>query len=394
MSCKMDIPTFGVEEELILVDPITGAPLMESTAVRHVAKSLGLDLQLEITPCQIETATPVLNTSSELRHHILSSRRTAESAAREMGGRLLASGLPPMSGDIRPVSGTDRYQLLAANFGLLACEQGVSGCHVHVAVPDRGRGIAVISRSRRWLPVLLALTANSALHNATDTGYSSWRMVLWSRWPTADCPPHFESENDYDTAIARMIAVGAALDEGMIYWDIRYSGKFQTVEFRVSDVPATADETVLCATLVRALVMTELAALQRNDDPPPAVDTSWLRLAKWRAARDGITGMCPDPLSGSMVDTRTAVDHLVRHVSDALDLLGDHTMVTDTIEKVFTSGNGAVHQRRAFHLGGIEAVLDHVATRTIADTLEPGPGTLETEGGTDACMAGEESRSC
>jgi carboxylate-amine ligase len=94
-----------------------------------------------------------------------------------------------------------------------------------------------------------------------------------------------------------------------------------------------------------------------------------------------------------MVDTRTAVDHLVRHVSDALDLLGDHTMVTDTIEKVFTSGNGAVHQRRAFHLGGIEAVLDHVATRTIADTLEPGRETLETEGGTDACMAGDESRS-
>jgi glutamate---cysteine ligase / carboxylate-amine ligase len=369
MSCRMDAPTFGVEEELLLVDPDSGAPLMEGSAVSHVAKLLGLDLQLELTPCQIETATPVLNTSAELRRHLLSSRRTAESAAREVGGRVLACGLPPVSGDIRPVSRTDRYERLAGNFGLLAREQGVSGCHVHVAVPDRARGIAVINASRRWLPVLLALTANSALHNATDTGYSSWRMVLWSRWPTADTPPHFESENDYDRAVARMLEVGAALDEGMIYWDIRYSGKFQTVEFRVSDVPATADETVLYATLVRALVMTELAAIEQGHTTTPAIETTWLRLAKWRAARDGITGMCPDPLSGNMVETREAIDHLMQYVSHALDRLGDHTMVTETVDKVFTSGNGAVHQRRIFNRAGIDAVLDQVAARTIADTL-------------------------
>ena len=366
---EMNVPTFGVEEELLLVDRETGAPFMGSAAVGHVARSLGLDLDLELTPCQIETATPVLDTSAELRGHLRNSRRKAAAAAQEVGGRVLACGVPPVAGDITPVSPTERYLRLADNFGLLAREQGVCGCHVHVEVPGRAEGIAVINRLRRWLPVLAALTANSALHNSADSGYSSWRTVLWSRWPTAGIPPRFGSEADYDNAVAQMGAVGAALDKGMIYWDIRYSDKFDTLELRVSDVPATTEETVLYATLVRALVMTELDALRRDEPGQPDANTDALRLAKWRATRDGITGMLPDPLSGIMVETRTAVDHLVDHASAALDLLGDRELVVDTIKTVFASGNGAVHQRRVFHRDGLEAVVDHIAARTIADRL-------------------------
>lgn len=369
MGGEMSVPTFGVEEELLLVDADTGAPFMESTAVGHVAKSLGLELELELTPCQIETATPVLDTSAELRRHILSSRRTAAMAARDVGGRVLACGVPPVAGDITPVSRTDRYQRLAENFGLLAREQGVCGCHVHVEVPHRGEGIAMINRLRRWLPVLAALTANSALHNSADSGYSSWRTVLWSRWPTAGVPPHFESENDYDNTVARMGAVGAALDKGMIYWDIRYSDKFDTLELRVSDVPATTEETVLYASLVRALVMTEREGIRRGDADSPTMDTDAVRLAKWRATRDGITGMLPDPLSGNMVESRIAVDQLVAYTSTALEVIGDSDMVADTIARLFSSGNGAVHQRRVFRRDGLGAVVDHIAARTIADRL-------------------------
>lgn len=366
MACVMAVPTFGVEEELLLVDEESGAPFMEGSAVRHVADSLGLDLDLELTPCQVETATPILDTATELSRYVVSSRRTADRAAREMGGRVLACGVPPVVGDAHPVSGTERYGRIADNFGLLAREQGVCGCHVHVAVPDRARAIAVGNALRPWLPVLLALTANSAIHDGVDSGYSSWRSVLWSRWPSAGPPPHFDSEAEYNAAVARLLTVGAALDEGMIYWDVRPSRDYPTVEIRVADVPATASETVLYATLVRALVMTESAAIDRDGPAPSTVDREVLQLGTWRAAHDGISGSLLDPLSGSMVGARSAIDALVEHVSEALGVLDEESAVRAGVASVFSKGNGAVQQRRAFTEAGVGAVVEHAASQTIA----------------------------
>ncbi len=371
MAPVMTPPTFGVEEELLLVDAASGLPFMEGDAVRHVANSLGLDLDLELTPCQIETATPILDTAAELREHVARSRQTADLAARETGGRVLATGVPPSVGDARPVSRNERYGRIADNFGLLAREQGVCGCHVHVAVPDRARAIAVGNALRPWIPVLLALTTNSAIHDGVDSGYSSWRTVLWSRWPSAGLPPHFDSESDYDAAVTRMLTVGAALDKGMIYWDVRPSRDYPTVEVRVADVPATVSETVLYATIVRALVMTELAAIDRDRPARPTIDQELLRLGKWRAARDGIAGSLVDPLSGSMVVARTAVDALIEHVSDALDVLDEGTAVRSGVASVFAKGNGAAQQRRVFAESGVGAVVEHVARQTIADTGTP-----------------------
>nr|WP_237340899.1 glutamate--cysteine ligase [Williamsia soli] len=366
MAVLTTAPTFGVEEELLLVDAESGAPFMEGTAVRHVANSLGLDLDLELTPCQIETASPILDTAEELNRFVVSSRRTADLAAREMGGRVLACGVPPAPGDAHPVSANERYGRIADNFGLLAREQGVSGCHVHVAVPDRARAIAVGNGLRPWLPVLLALTTNSAIHDGVDSGYSSWRTVLWSRWPSAGPPPHFDSESDYDAAVTRLLMVGAALDKGMIYWDVRPSRDYPTVEVRVADVPATASETVLYATVVRALVMTELAAIEGDGPAHPTIDRELLRLGKWRAARDGIAGSLVDPVGGDMVAARTAVDALIEHVSDALDVLDEGAAVRDGVASVFAEGNGAVQQRRVFAESGVRAVVEHAARQTIA----------------------------
>lgn len=366
MGHELTVPTFGVEEELLLVHGETGAPFMEGQAVRHVAASLGLDLDLELTPCQVETATAVLETSDQLRDVIANSRRTADSAAREVGGRVLACGVPPVVGDARPVSETPRYRRLAGNFGLLAREQGVCGCHVHVAVPSRRHAIAVGNRMRPWLPVFLALTANSAVHDSVDTGYCSWRSVLWSRWPSAGAPPHFESEQDYDEAVTRLISVGAALDKAMVYWDVRPSDEFPTIEVRISDVPATPGETVLYATLVRALVMTELTGLGADHTSDPQISADDLRLATWRAARDGIAGRFWDPLHHTMITTREAVERLVSYVSPALEVMGEHTAVIDAITELGASGNGAVYQRRVLAESGIDAVVDHIADRTIS----------------------------
>jgi carboxylate-amine ligase len=368
-STDREVPTFGVEEELLLVEESTGEPFMEGAAVRHVAKSLGLELDLELTPCQIETATPVLDSMADLRRHLTQSRHTADIAAREMGGRVLAVGVPPIVGERQPVSHTDRYQRIARNFGFIAAEQGVCGCHVHVAVPDRAHAIEVSNHVRPWLPTLIALTANSAVHRSADSGYSSWRTMLWSRWPSAGAPPYLRSVNDYDAAITRLLMMGAALDEKMIYWDVRPAKDFPTVEIRASDVPATVDETVLYATLVRALVMTALTS--GDNGSAEAISPESIRIAKWRAARDGLSGDCPDLLSGNVIPVRAAVDRLLEHVAAALDVMGEHAAVVGALDNLFDRGNGAVQQRRVFGESGAHAVVEHAAAQTIAtDTLQ------------------------
>ena len=155
--------------------------------------------------------------------------------------------------------------------------------------------------------VLLALSANSAIYRGVDTGYASWRNVLWGRWPSAGPPPYFESVAHYDAEVSMLLDCGAMLDDGMLYWDIRPSSKFPTVEIRVADVPATAAETVLLATLSRAAVMTALNAYDRGERAP-RIDDHVVRAAYWKAAHDGLDGQAVDVFDGWT--TAPAVDVL------------------------------------------------------------------------------------
>ncbi|MDT5016764.1 MAG: glutamate---cysteine ligase / carboxylate-amine ligase, partial [Mycobacterium sp.] len=248
-------PTIGVEEEFLLIDPASGEPVGLNESVAGHAAERGVKLQLELTTCQVETTSDVVSDSRELRDQLLRLRRTAADAAAASGAQLLAVSLPPTVPHDFPITDNRRYREIAERFGMIAHEQGISGCHVHVAVPSREAAIQVSNRLRPWLPVLLALTANSAVYRNTDTGYASWRSVLWARWPSAGPPPYFDSVDEYDAVVRMLIDAGAALDEGMVYWDMRPSANFPTIEVRVADVPATVAETVLLATLIRAAVM-------------------------------------------------------------------------------------------------------------------------------------------
>lgn len=171
----------GVEEEFLLIDPQSGEPVARNKQVAASAAEHGVDLQLELTSCQVETTTEVMDTSGALRSELTRLRRIATEAAAANGAQLLAAGLPPTVPHKFPVTPTARYRRIAHRFGMIAHEQGICGCHVHVAVPDREAAIHVSNWLRPWLHVLLALTANSAIYRNTDSGYASFRSVLWSR---------------------------------------------------------------------------------------------------------------------------------------------------------------------------------------------------------------------
>lgn len=359
-------PTYGVEEEFLLVDPRTGEPAPLNAAVAENAKRQGVDLELELTSCQVETTSEVASSSADLRAELIRLRRVASEAATEAGARLLAVALPPTLPQHFPVTDKPRYGRIAERFGMIAHEQGISGCHVHVAVADRDVAVQVSNRLRPWLPLLLAITANSAVYRNADTGHASWRSVLWARWPSAGPPPHFDSADEYDAAVREMLASGAMLDDGMVYWDVRPSANFPTVEVRVADVPATVADTVLFATLVRALVMTVLAEGERGEPVPP-IAAHVLKAAYWTAARYGLDGQLVDLPGDRVLRPAAELLHaLVDRLEPALTVLGDHDMVRTEIERVLTTGNGAMRQQRAWRRReDVSDVVAEVAAATV-----------------------------
>lgn len=365
-------PTVGVEEEFVLVDPDTGAPFPGNTRVVEAGKELGIDLQLELSTCQIETATPPCTSISQLRAELVRTRRLAATAATEVGARLLATGVPPL-GPLPPsITDVARYRRLAEHFGQLG-EQVICGCHVHVGVPDRDTGAAVCNYLRPWLPALLAFAANSPITGGRDTGYASWRHMLWSRWPSAGPPPHFDSATHYDAVVTEMLEHRTILDTAMLYWDVRLSAHLPTIEIRVADVPATAEDAVLVATLVRGLVVTAFAAIRLGGTAAP-VDSHRLREAYWRAARDGIDGQGIDPITGRLVPATDPILRLLDHIRPALERTGDYRQTQQAVRAVLASGNGAVRQRRTFRAGTPHDLLDTIGRTTLARHPTPREG--------------------
>jgi carboxylate-amine ligase len=360
-------PTFGVEEEFLLVDLDSGEPVPLNRAVADRAKAKGVDLQLELTSCQVETTSDVMASSEDLRAELSRLRGIAADAAEAAGARLLAVGLPPTVPHEFPITDTPRYRKIGEKFGMIAHEQGICGCHVHVAVPSRDAAVRVSNRLRPWLPSLLALTANSAIYRSTNTGYASWRSVLWARWPSAGPPPHFDSVEDYDAAVAMMLDAGAMLDDGMVYWDVRPSANFPTVEIRVADVPATVAETVLFATLVRAAVMTALDDEQSGAPVSPLTPYA-LKAAYWTAARDGLDGRGVDLAdSHAPLPAARLLSNLVDRVEPALKALGDADMVREELTRITAEGNGAMRQRRAWERRHeVGDVIEEAATATLS----------------------------
>jgi carboxylate-amine ligase len=359
-------PTVGVEEEFLLVDQDTGEPVARNEAVARNAKARGVELQLELTSCQVETATDVANSSDELRTELTRLRRVAAESAEADGARLLAVGLPPTVPHEFPITDKPRYRKIAERFGMIAHEQGICGCHVHVAVPDRDAAIQVGNRLRPWLPLLLGLTANSSVYRNTDTGYASWRAILWQRWPSAGPPPQFESADEYDAVVRMLLDTGAMLDDGMIYWDVRPSANFPTIEVRVADVPATVAETVLLAALVRACVMSALDAERRGDSIAPLAPHA-LKAAYWKSAREGLDGHAIDlTASHASAPAVDLLDGLVDHVRPALEAVGDYDMVRTELARIAEDGNGAMRQRRAWQCRhDIADVLAEAAAATL-----------------------------
>src|SRR5436309_2267327 len=196
--------TFGVEEEFFLVDPASGALGGGAAEVLPPARDrLGQAVTTELNRCQIEANTPVCTTLDELGAELRRLRRDLSTAAARRGLAAVPLATHPISDwqDQCVDSDNPRYAVMEERYEMLARQQIICGCHVHLGLGNRDLEIVVLDRIRPWLPVLLALSANSPFWGGQDTGYASYRAPIWARWPTAGFPPQFESREDYEQLV-------------------------------------------------------------------------------------------------------------------------------------------------------------------------------------------------
>jgi glutamate---cysteine ligase / carboxylate-amine ligase len=346
--CMETSLTVGVEEEFLVVDRSGHLSYQGGDLAGDDDDDTPGELQRELVRCQVETSTDVCRDATEVLSQLTDLRARVGESARSRRLRLVPSGTPVLSQQEDPeITPNARYQEMAEWFGGIGHTSNTCGCHVHVAMPDRATGIEVINGVRTWLPVLLALTANSPFSDAQDTSYASWRYIMWSRWPSAGAPPVFDSLDHYESSVEGMLRAGAILDRGMIYWDVRLSEHHPTLEFRVCDVAATAGEAALVAGLIRGLVATVLDDGGAASDDP-AFPQEVLRANLWRAAREGLAGQCLHPVSGKLTPVWTVVTDLVDRVRPALRSGGDLDLVEAQLATLREAGGGSERQRAAF----------------------------------------------
>ncbi|MEV4940727.1 glutamate--cysteine ligase [Streptomyces zaomyceticus] len=366
----------GVEEEPLLVDARSGAPLAASGAVlaaaeRSAWQHLGTsgrreddEFEKELQKEQLEFATKPVTEMGELQEEIVRIRREASRHAASAGGVVVAVATSPLP--VPPsLNAGRRYRWMGEQFGLTAQEQLTCGCHVHVSVASDEEGGAVLDRIRPWLAVLTAMSAKSPFWQGEDSGYGSYRSRVWNRWPAAGPVGIFGSADRYHEQVRAMVDTGALRDEGMIYFGARLSATYPTMEVRVAEVCLDASTPVLLAALVRGLVETA-ARVWQDGWPPARIGTSLLRLASWRAGRSGLDGPLLHPETMRETSAENVVEALYQHVREALKDHGDDDRVREGIAHLHERGNGARIQRW-LRSGGPE--LASVVTRCAEMTL-------------------------
>ncbi|MGW1108539.1 carboxylate-amine ligase [Streptomyces sp. NPDC002540] len=360
--------TLGIEEEYLLLDADTGLPVARAAQVRRAARlhpSLKRgEVQRELLQAQLEISTPVCGDLEEVGGHLLRMRLALGEAAQQEGCRLAACGAAPFTDRLPvPVTDTARYRAMHADTRLLTDQQLIVGMHVHLGIPDRSVGVTVMNGLRAWLPLLIALAANSPLCQNTDTGFASWRTLVFGRWPVSGPPPSFADADDYDRRTRALVEGGLIRDIGQVYWHIRLSEHFPTIEIRAMDVQLRPDEAVMLAGVVRALATRALTDADTGQTPP-AVAQEVLAAAVWHSARHGSRGTVYDPLSGHLTQVSDAAATLLDHLDPVIGKSTERRHITPVLERLLREGNGAARQLRLLRTAGRDGLVAMITDQT------------------------------
>jgi len=352
--------TVGVEEEFLLIEPGTGRPQAVAETILRAARP---ELEAELQEQQLETNSQPCQSLDDLHRELRRCRASAAEEAERAGAHVVALATSPVPVEPSPLR-SERYERMAEDFGLTAQEQLTCGCHVHVGINSAEEGVAVLDRAGPWLAPLLALSANSPYWQGKESSYASFRYQVWGRWPSSGPTGPFGTPQAYRETIEEMVATGTIIDPGMVYFNVRLSDRYPTIEVRIADVCLRTSDAVLIAGLVRALVETEARAWREGRDASQ-FRTELLRLAAWRASRSGLDGALLSPLTGKPAPAHAVVTALVEHCQEALADAGDAGAVAELLADLLARGNGAVFQREEYRRsGGLPGMIDRAVEVT------------------------------
>jgi carboxylate-amine ligase len=366
--------TMGVEEEFHLVDRTTRRLTPRAPEVLDGLSASARAFAAELQQTVVETNSDVVDSLEALRRNLVDLRSELAAAADRLGIGIATAGMMPIALPDVPITETPRFRRMLADYQLLVREQFICGMQVHIGVAERDTAVALLDRVSCWLPPLLALSASSPFsHAGDDTGYSSTRSLVWSRWPTTGSPGPLASAAEYDALVRGLVASGVISDPGMIYFDVRPSSHVPTIELRVCDACPSVDTVVLIAGLFRAVVGRELAryrAGEPSNAPPPAL----LRAAMWRAARSGLEAELVDLAGPRSVPAAVVVRALVAELEPELEASGDWDVIHTLSEAALARGSSAARQRAALReRDRLDDVVELLVAETCGRHRDPGP---------------------
>ena len=357
--------TIGIEEEYQIIDPATRE--LRSYVQRFVERGrtvLPDQIRPEFLQSQVEAGTRICHNIEEARRELVRMRRSIRELAEGEGLWVAAAGTHPFSSWARQqVSPFGRYPELARFLQDVGRRLLIFGMHVHIGIEDRELLIDVMNQIRYFLPHVLALSASSPFWHGRDTGLKSYRSVVFESLPRTGIPQQFSTYADYRSYVDTLLETGSIAEPTHIWWDVRPSEKFPTLEVRIPDMCTRIDETLCLAALVQAIVA-KLVRLRQANQTWRTYRKDLLDENKWRAVRYGTDGQLIDFGKRREVPLPALIEELVAWVDDVLDAL-DIRAEVEYVHTILTQGTSADRQRAVYRReGDFRAVVDRVVEET------------------------------
>src|SRR3974390_90673 len=376
-------PTFtiGIEEEYQTIDPETRG--LRSHVQAEILEKGKMILQervkAEMHQSVVEVGTSVCSNIKEAKAEVKKLRSNMVRLAGENGLRLASVATHPFTDwrtqDTHP---DERYKDIVEDMQLVARANLIFGLHVHIGIEDRETAIHMMNHAGYFLPHILALSTNSPFWLGMNTGLKSYRCKVFDKFPRTNIPDYFPSWGEYENFIKLLIKTNCIDKPTKIGWDIRPHPFFNTIEFRVCDIPMRADETIALAALIQATVA-KLYKLYTANQGFRLYRRSLIMENKWRASRYGLDGKLIDFGKQTEVSARDLVHEYLEFIDDVVDEL-DSREELNYIHKILEHGNGADRQLRVFaETGDLKKVVDYIIEETEAG-LEEEPEAVRKVG--------------
>ncbi len=346
--------TIGIEEEYLLVNQKTYALAHAPDSLIAACKK---DLESKVSPeflqCQIEIGTGVCKTIAEARSDLAYLRQTVARHAADYGLAPIAASCHPIA-DWKDQHHTDkeRYNKLRRDLAGVARRMLICGMHVHVGIPDEDMRIKLVNQLKYFLPHLHALSASSPYWQGEDTGMNSYRLTVFDNLPRTGLPPYMKDWAQFSSTVETLIDLGLIEDASKIWWDLRPSSKFPTIESRICDVAPRMEVTLTLAALTQCLTRM-LWRKSMEGDGWRVEQNFMISENRWRAQRYGVSEGLIDFGRKSLIPFSQAVDEIIELIAEDAETLECQAEV-NAARDILANGTSADQQRKV-HAAALDA---------------------------------------